>query len=1398
MSQETTTAAIDPTDSGDNALGLLASYFVLTKSVSSLYEIDFMAVPNATEIVSALDYTKSNVPFWEEGPANNFAARYTGSLWVETAGTYTLYLTSDDGSALYLDGVRVIDNDGAHATRERTVTLNLPAGMHTMEVVYFENGGAQTLELDWQGPDTDDTRRTIDGAALLQAAAPEDPVVDATLGLTAEYFMLSGSVSSLAEIDFTMAPSATGVVDALDYIKSDVAFWDGGPSDNFAARYTGSLNVENAGSYTLYLTSDDGSALYINGERVINNDGAHAAREEIVTLDLEAGAHTIEVVYFENGGQQVLELEWRGPDTFGTRQTISGDAFAQAAEPVSDDPTIDMPLGLTAEYFVLPSEVSWLSDIDFTATPDATGTVDALAYVRSDDAFWEGGPTDKFAARYTGALQVEIAGTYTLYLTSDDGSALYIDGTKVIDNDGEHGAREKTVTLDLAAGTHDIEVQYFENGGRQVLELDWQGPDTYGSRQTIDGAALVHATEPGQSDDVPPDPADDAPVYDGPVLEIETGVTATVSGGRVTTLAPSESNIVTLGILEQPAHGHASVNPDNSIAFVLTGSEHMGPLDFRYEVTDTNGAKTQHDVVLDVTPSIQEAGWGTGANFYMLEVGNDGNVVVEHGDVHRKVYLSPNGLTAADIAALESVSEATITEAWLESNPQYGGTEGMALHPDIGFDLWDRITKDASSNWLLLERGHAYSSSDLLPREFKGESALHPVYIGAWGTGSAPEINSALNSFRGNARNLVIQGVKINEGVKFLNDHENVLFDGVNLSGEENVFQGGTGLIIRGLTFRNTAFLDAWKSEVIDEDGDGFWDVFPSRMTAIFVKLTDGLLFDGVFLDHNGWAPDYAEDGNISGGHPPSMYSHNAYLQADTRDVTMRDSITMRGASYGVHFRGGAHIEDTLFLDNNIPFDVLGGEYDDAGPAGNYSLAHGNVVTSAGGRVAPQIGATDWGIRNEAYLTTLIENIVTHANDPDDPADTIAGENSLYSGRGADGIYFDDTIIYRWGDTGDHNIDGLNTTTLDQTTIQRYTADLLSVGTATIEDLAAHLRTLDPTAYALATADILEYFRTGFGLASTPRSTSETLRFVPDVNADGVRWDNRLNWDTGDLPGAVDGDSVDLGGNKVVFGGTVTLNDLTFGADGGLMVTHGRLDVSGVLTSDAGAKLDIDRAGQFWTNGATGTDALTLGVAGGRFVNTGLFDVPVTLTATGGQTILATSGGDFRVDAQSRVDISGATTRIGFDGNDDGMALLRFEPGAMLGFTSSEGELAVLKEFRSGAFGVAPAVQSGIDLGGVSLSLDLTDLIVGDTLVLIEVDEVIGTFDEVRVQGLGDRDAAVIVDYDADIVWLQLTEGTGEASISYDGTPDMVDTGYSALWELLDGDRGGVFDLFVP
>ncbi len=81
----------------------------------------------------------------------------------------------------------------------------------------------------------------------------------------------------------------------------------------FGFRFAGYINIKRAGTYTFYTKSDDGSRLYIGENRVVSNNGLHAARERSGSLYLKAGKHPIKVIFFEKTGQEILEVRYAGP-----------------------------------------------------------------------------------------------------------------------------------------------------------------------------------------------------------------------------------------------------------------------------------------------------------------------------------------------------------------------------------------------------------------------------------------------------------------------------------------------------------------------------------------------------------------------------------------------------------------------------------------------------------------------------------------------------------------------------------------------------------------------------------------------------------------------------------------------------------------------------------------------------------------------------------------------------------------------------------------------------------------------------------------------------------------------------------------------------------------------------
>lgn len=78
---------------------------------------------------------------------NDFAIRATGTVIIPSAGTWTFGVNSDDGSRLRIDGRNVILDDTQHAPDNRFGRVDLTAGPHTLELVFFERGGGAEVEL---------------------------------------------------------------------------------------------------------------------------------------------------------------------------------------------------------------------------------------------------------------------------------------------------------------------------------------------------------------------------------------------------------------------------------------------------------------------------------------------------------------------------------------------------------------------------------------------------------------------------------------------------------------------------------------------------------------------------------------------------------------------------------------------------------------------------------------------------------------------------------------------------------------------------------------------------------------------------------------------------------------------------------------------------------------------------------------------------------------------------------------------------------------------------------------------------------------------------------------------------------------------------------------------------
>lgn len=113
-----------------------------------------------------------------------------------------------------------------------------------------------------------------------------------------------------------------------------------------------------------------------------------------------------------------------------------------------------------------------LYEIDDCGVPRYSAVVDRIAFDSSsdDDGFYR---RERFNLRYDGFMVVSNPRKYSFRLISDDGSNLFIDDRRVVDNSGEHTVRVRTGDIELSPGVHSIRVDYFNKLNQAALRVEY-------------------------------------------------------------------------------------------------------------------------------------------------------------------------------------------------------------------------------------------------------------------------------------------------------------------------------------------------------------------------------------------------------------------------------------------------------------------------------------------------------------------------------------------------------------------------------------------------------------------------------------------------------------------------------------------------------------------------------------------------------------------------------------------------------------------------------------------------------------------------------------------------------------------------------------------------------------
>lgn len=213
---------------------------------------------------------------------------------------------------------------------------------------------------------------------------------------------------------------------------------------------------------------------------LVDNDGQHSVQEKSATVRLSPGRYPMAVEWFNAGGAAKLAVNFSGPG-FGRRQIpddwLTHEEFASSADPGREQS------GLQFRSY----EGYWRSLPDFESWPEAArGNCPNFEL----DTHAQG---EHLARVYSGFLTIPQVGDYTFYLTSDDGSQLFL-GERVpqVEILGETAQPiPSSMFIGQIAGTNDcgrwasVEgvVRYVATSGRR-LELDLRSPSN--NRMQVD------------------------------------------------------------------------------------------------------------------------------------------------------------------------------------------------------------------------------------------------------------------------------------------------------------------------------------------------------------------------------------------------------------------------------------------------------------------------------------------------------------------------------------------------------------------------------------------------------------------------------------------------------------------------------------------------------------------------------------------------------------------------------------------------------------------------------------------------------------------------------------------------------------------------------------------------
>lgn len=115
---------------------------------------------------------------------------------------------------------------------------------------------------------------------------------------------------------------------------------------------------------------------------------------------------------------------------------------------------------------------AYSTDAPTAARPPAD-SVDTPPLSSAMASHWRGSLPDAFSVTWTGQIWISSAGRYTLAVSADSGTSLFLDGQALFDNVRDPGAQYGAAARDLSIGAHTIFLTYAHRGGEARVDVLW-------------------------------------------------------------------------------------------------------------------------------------------------------------------------------------------------------------------------------------------------------------------------------------------------------------------------------------------------------------------------------------------------------------------------------------------------------------------------------------------------------------------------------------------------------------------------------------------------------------------------------------------------------------------------------------------------------------------------------------------------------------------------------------------------------------------------------------------------------------------------------------------------------------------------------------------------------------